>query len=290
MKDYIIKATAFNYQVRAYAIRSTNTVDEVRRRHELKPLATIAIGRAMTATVLLNSMLKGNDQLTVNINGGGKIGSLLIDANTNGDVRGYVTNHQSLTDDENETLSVKEVVGAFGTMTVTRRNGNNMPFIGQIQIINGEINEEFASYLYHSEQIPSAVLVSTLIDDDSSVEAAGGFMIQLLPGTDLKLIEHIKLRITEVMSLQAMLKIKYSPEDILRTILGEEIEELEQMPVQFECECSRERIANAIISLGKEEILDMIETDGQANAECHFCNEHYFFTIDDLKQLYDVAK
>ena len=289
MNDYIIKATAFNYQVRAYAIRSTNTVDEVRRRHELKSLPTIAIGRAMTATVLLNSMLKGNEQLTVHINGGGKIGTLLIDANTNGDVRGYVTNHQALTDEENETLSVKEVVGGFGTMTVTRRNGNNTPFIGQIPIINGEINEEFTSYLYHSEQIPSTMLVSTIIDDDLTVEAAGGFMIQLLPGTNSKLIEDIKHRITEVISLQTMLKTNYSPEDILRTILGDDIEELEQMPVQFKCECSRERISNAIISLGKEEILDMMETDGQANAECHFCNEHYFFTLEDLQQLYKNA-
>ena len=289
MKDYIIKATAFNYQVRAYAIRSTNTVDEVRRRHELKSLATIAIGRAMTATVLLNSMLKGNEQLTVHINGGGKIGTLLIDANTNGDVRGYVTNHQALSDEENETLSIKEVVGGFGTMTVTRRNGNNTPFVGQIPIINGEINEEFTSYLYHSEQIPSTMLVSIIIDDDLTVEAAGGFMIQLLPGTNSKLIEDIKQRITEAISLQKMLKINYSPEDILRTILGDDIKELEQMPVQFKCECSRERISNAIISLGKEEILDMMETDGQANAECHFCNEHYFFTLEDLQQLYKIA-
>ena len=276
MKDYIIKATAFNYQVRAYAIRSTNTVDEVRRRHELK-------------SVLLNSMLKGNEQLTVQINGGGKIGTLLIDANTNGDVRGYVTNHQALTDEENETLSVKEVVGGFGTMTVTRRNGNNPPFIGQIPIINGEINEEFTSYLYHSEQIPSTMLVSTIIDDDLTVEAAGGFMIQLLPGTNSNLIEDIKQRIKAAISLQTMLKTNYSPEDILRTILGDDIEELEQMPVQFKCECSRERISNAIISLGKEEILDMMETDGQANAECHFCNEHYFFTLEDLQQLYEKA-
>ena len=174
-------------------------------------------------------------------------------------------------------------------MTVIRRNGNNTPFIGQIPIINGEINEEFTSYLYHSEQIPSTMLVSTIIDDDLTVEAAGGFMIQLLPGTNSKLIEDIKQRIKAAISLQTMLKTNYSPEDILRTILGDDIEELEQMPVQFKCECSRERISNAIISLGKEEILDMMETDGQANAECHFCNEHYFFTLEDLQQLYEKA-
>lgn len=290
MNDYIIKATAFDYQVRAYAIISTLTIDEVQRRHQLQPLATIAIGRAMTATVLLNSMLKGNEQLTVNINGGGKIGSLLVDANTNGDVRGYVTNHQALTSEDELHLTLKEVVGSFGAMTVTRRNGNNPPFIGQIPIISGEINDEFASYLYQSEQIPSTVLVSTLMNEQYKVEAAGGFMIQLLPGTPLSVLEEIKSRIKNSLPLNTMLRTNYSPEEILQTIFGETVNEIEQLPVRFKCECSRERIANAIISLGQEEIIDMIETDGQANAECHFCNEHYFFTKEDLQQLLAYAK
>jgi molecular chaperone Hsp33 len=291
MQDYIIKATAFNYQVRAYAIRSTNTIEEVRRRHDLMPIAATAIGRAMSATVLLNSMLKGNDQITVNISGGGPVGSLLIDANTLGDVRGYVSNPKAyvpLTEDQQ--LDIATAVGTYGTMTVTRRNGNNTPFIGQIPMMTGEIGDDFSFYLSNSEQIPSAVGVGTLINPDFSVSGAGGFMIQLLPGTDVKVIEEIERRIAAATSLTALIQQNATPEQILQAILGEDIEELERLPVQFKCECSRERIANAIISLGKNEIQDMIETDGKANAECHFCNEHYLFTIDDLQELLQNAR
>jgi molecular chaperone Hsp33 len=286
MQDYIIKATAYDYQVRAYAVRSTQTIEEVRRRHDLMPIAATAIGRAMSATVLLCSMLKGNDQITVNISGGGPIGSLLIDANTTGDVRGYVSNPKAyvpLTD--NQQLDIGNAVGTYGTMTVTRRNGNTTPFIGQIPLVSGEIGDDFSFYLSNSEQIPSAVGVATLLNHDFSVQSAGGFMIQLLPGTDLKIINEIEQRIAESISLTSMLKENTSPEQILNIILGQQIQAIETMPIQFKCECSRERIANAIISLGKAEIVDMIETDGQANAECHFCNEHYFFTKAHLEEL-----
>lgn len=291
MQDYIIKATAYDYQVRAYAVRSTQTIEEVRRRHDLMPIAATAIGRAMSATVLLSSMLKGNDQITVNISGGGPIGSLLIDANTTGDVRGYVSNPKAyvpLTD--NQQLDIGNAVGTYGTMTVTRRNGNNTPFIGQIPLVSGEIGDDFSFYLSNSEQIPSAVGVATLLNHDFSVQSAGGFMIQLLPGTDFKIINEIEQRIAESISLTTMLKENTSPEQILNTILGQQIEAIETMPIQFKCECSRQRIANAIISLGKAEIVDMIETDGQANAECHFCNEHYLFTKAQLEELLIEAR
>lgn len=283
MQDYIIKATAYDFQVRAYAVRSTNTIEEVRRRHNLMPIAATAIGRAMSATVLLSSMLKGNEQITVNISGGGPIGSLLVDANTTGDVRGYVTNPKAyLPLNNDQQLDISNAVGTYGTMTVTRRNGNNTPFIGQIPIISGEIGDDFSFYLSNSEQIPSAVGVATLINEDFSIRSAGGFMIQLLPGTNSKIIEEIEQRIEETISLTTMLQQNTSPELILNALLGQQIQAIETMPIQFKCECSRERIANAIISLGKEEITDMIETDGQANAECHFCNEHYLFTKEQL--------
>lgn len=290
MKDYLVKATAYNYQVRAFAVVMTDTIEEVRRRHELLPIAATAIGRAMTATVLMSTMLKGNDEISVTINGGGPVGSLLIDANTTGDVRGYVTNPKAFVElnDQNQ-LDIGTAVGPYGSMSVTRRNGSNTPFIGQIPLVSGEIGDDFTSYLLRSEQIPSSVGVSTLIDHDFSVSKAGGFIIQLMPGTDVSIIEEITAHIEENISLTAMLQEGKTPLEILEIILGQELDFLEEMPVQFKCECSRERIANAIISLGKVEIEDMIEVDGQANAECHFCNEHYLFTKEDLQELLEIA-
>ncbi|MBQ0141078.1 MAG: Hsp33 family molecular chaperone HslO [Kurthia sp.] len=291
MNDYLVKAAAYNYQVRAFAVVMTDTIEEVRRRHDLLPIAATAIGRAMTATVLMSTMLKGNDQISVTINGGGPVGSLLIDANTTGDVRGYVTNPKAYVDlnDDNQ-LDIGTAVGPYGSLSVTRRNGNNMPFIGQVPLVSGEIGDDFTSYLLTSEQIPSSVGVSTLIAQDFSVSQAGGFIIQLMPGTDVKIIEEIEAHIAENISLTNMLQQQKTPLEILQGILGEDLDFLEEMPVQFKCECSRERIANAIISLGRVEIEDMIEVDGQANAECHFCNENYLFTKDDLKQLLAQAK
>lgn len=291
MKDYLVKATAYNYQVRAFAVIMTDTIEEVRKRHDLLPIAATAIGRAMTATVLMSTMLKGNDQISVTINGGGPVGSLLIDANTTGDVRGYVTNPKAYVDlnAENQ-LDIGSAVGPNGSLSVTRRNGNNMPFIGQVPLVSGEIGDDFTSYLLTSEQIPSSVGVSTLIAQDFSVSQAGGFIIQLMPGTDVEVIEEIEAHIAENISLTAMLQQGKTPLEILQSILGEDVEFLEQMPVQFKCECSRERIAHAIVSLGREEIEDMIEVDGQANAECHFCNENYLFTKEDLEQLLTLTK
>lgn len=290
MNDYLVKATAYNYQVRAFAVVMTETIEEVRRRHDLLPVAATAIGRAMTATVLMSTMLKGNDQISVTINGGGPIGSLLIDANTTGDVRGFVSNPKAYVDlNEQNQLDIATAVGPNGSISVTRHNGSNTPFIGQVPLVSGEIGDDFTAYLLTSEQIPSTVGVSTLIDHDFSISKAGGFIIQLMPGTDVKIIDEITTHIEENISLTAMLQQGKTPIEMLQHILGTELDFLEEMPVQFKCECSRERIANAIISLGKVEIKDMIEVDGQANAECHFCNENYLFTKEDLQALLKLA-
>lgn len=291
MKDYLVKALAYNDQVRAYAVNTTLTVGEAQRRHNTWPTASAALGRSMTASVMLGAMLKGEEKLTVKINGGGPIGTILVDTNAKGEVRGYVTNPQTHFDlNEQGKLDVQRAVGQNGIMTISKDIGLRQPFIGQIPLISGEIGEDFTSYLFNSEQTPSAVGVGVLVNPDNTIQTAGGFIIQVLPGVDEEVISDIEERLKVIAPISSMIAEGMTPELILEQILGQSnVNILETMPVRFKCQCSEERIANAIISLGSEEIQDMIETDGQAEANCHFCNESFHFTKEKLEELRKVA-
>lgn len=287
MNDYVVKAIALQNQVRAYAIRSTETVSEAQRRHETLPTSSVALGRSITAGAILGAMMKGEEKLTIKIDGGGPIGTILVDANAKGEVRGYVSypqTHFEMT--ESGKLDVKRAVGTNGTLSVSKDVGMNQPFVGQVPIETGEIGEDFTSYIMNSEQTPSSVGVGVLVNEDDTIQAAGGFIIQLLPGTSIETIELLENRLQQIPSIISMVKDGLTPEEMLEVVLGAgNVSILEILPVHFQCQCSRERIANAIISLGQEEIKDMIEEDGQAEAQCHFCNEYYLFTRDDLQQL-----
>ncbi|KKK34447.1 heat shock protein Hsp33 [Mesobacillus campisalis] len=291
MKDYLVKAIAHDKQVRVYAAITTKTIEEARRRHDMLPIASVVIGRSMTAGVILGAMLKGEEKLTIKINGGGSIGTILVDADANGGVRGYVSNpHAHPGQNQQELLDIKSAVGTKGTLSVTKDIGLTHPFIGQVPIASGEIGEDFASYLLHSEQVPSAVGVSVLINPDFTIQAAGGFIIQLMPNTGEETIRFIEKRLQTMPSISSMIGQGITPEQIINQLLGEEnISILETMPVQFRCECSRDRISNAILSLGSVEIQDMMDTDGQAEAKCHFCNEGYYFSKEDLENLLKLS-
>lgn len=291
MKDYLVKALAYNNQVRAYAINSTVTVGEAQRRHNTWPTASAALGRSMTASVMLGAMLKGEEKITVKINGGGPIGTILVDANGKGDVRGYVTNPQTHFDlNEQGKLDVRRAVGTNGMLTVSKDIGLQHPFIGHIPLMSGEIGDDFTSYLIHSEQAPSAVGVGVLVNPDNTIQAAGGFIIQLMPGAEDEIISTIEDRLKVVAPISSMIAKGMTPEEILEQLLGVgNVNVLERMPIQFQCQCSEERVANAIVSLGSEEIQDMIQTDGQAEANCHFCNETYHFSKEKLEDLKEAA-
>lgn len=291
MKDYLVKALAYNDQVRAYAVNTTVTVGEAQRRHNTWPTASAALGRSMTASVMLGAMLKGEEKITVKINGGGPIGTILVDTNAKGEVRGYVSNPQTHFDlNEQGKLDVKRAVGTNGLMTVSKDIGLQHPFIGQIPIISGEIGEDFTSYLFNSEQTSSAVGVGVLVNPDNTIQTAGGFIIQLMPGAEDEIISAIEERLKVIVPISSMIAEGMTPEQILEQVLGEgNVKVLESMPVQFQCQCSEERVANAIVSLGSEEIQDMIQTDGQAEANCHFCNETYHFTKENLEVLMEAA-
>jgi molecular chaperone Hsp33 len=292
MKDYLIKALGFNGKVRAYAINSTETIGEAQRRHYTWPTASAALGRAMSAGVMMGAMLKGDQKLTIKINGGGPIGNILVDSNANGEVRGYVSNPQTHFDlNEHGKLDVRRAVGTDGLLMVVKDIGMRDNFTGSVPIVSGELGEDFTYYFASSEQIPSAVGVGVLVNPDNSILAAGGFIIQLLPGTDDETITLIENRIQSIPPVSKLIEKGLSPEEILYEILGKEnVKILETMPVSFQCTCSKERFGNAIISLGASEIEQMINEDGKAEAHCHFCNEKYPFSKEELEEFKEAAK
>ncbi len=292
MSDYLVKALAFDGQIRAYAVKSTETVGEAQRRHYTWPVASAALGRAMTAGVMMGAMLKGEDKLTIKIEGGGPLGLILVDSNARGQVRGYVSNpHVHFDLNEHGKLDVRRGVGTDGTLTIVKDLGMRDYFTGQVPIISGELGEDFTYYFVTSEQVPSSVGVGVLVNPDNSIKAAGGFIIQLMPGTDDETITYIENRLKEIPPVSKLIDKGLSPEELLTELLGEEnVKVLETMEVAFECNCSKDRFGNALISLGSEEIRDMIDTEGQAEAHCHFCNEKYLFSREELEEIEKEAK
>ena len=290
--DYLIKALGYNDKVRAYAARTTDTVSEAQKRHQTWPTASAALGRSVTAGVMLGSMLKGEDKLTIKIEGGGPIGAILVDSNSKGEVRGYVTNPQTHFElNEKGKLDVARAVGTEGTLTIVKDLGLKNHFSGQVPIVSGELGEDFTYYLVTSEQVPSSVGVGVLVNPDNSILASGGFIIQLLPGTDDDTITKIEERLSKIEPISKLIQRGLTPEEILEEVLGKEnVRVLEKLPVAFKCQCSKERIENAVVSLGADEIQSMIDEDGKAEAQCHFCNEVYLLTREDLEQLKREAK
>ncbi|TLS34991.1 Hsp33 family molecular chaperone HslO [Pseudalkalibacillus caeni] len=291
MNDYLIKALAFDGNVRAYALRTTEMVSEAQRRQDTWPTASAALGRAMTAATMMGSSLKGNEKVTVKIEGGGPIGAIVVDANAKGETRGYVTNpHVHFDLNEQGKLDVARAVGKNGFLSVVKDLGMRENFTGQVPIVSGELGDDFTYYYVSSEQVPSSVGVGVLVNPDNSILAAGGFMIQLLPNAPEETIQFLEKRIQAVPPISKLIESNHTPEEILYKLLDEEnVKILDKMPVKFECGCSKERFAAGIIGLGKEEIKEIIEEDEQAETQCHFCNETYHFSKEELEDLYDQS-
>lgn len=285
MEDYLVKAMAYNGQVRAYAAITTNTVSEAQRRHQTWPTASAALGRTMTAGVMMGAMLKDENKITIKIEGGGPIGVVLADADAKGHVRGYVTNPQTHFElNDIGKLDVRRAVGVDGTLTVVKDVGLRDHFSGQVPLVSGEIGDDFTYYFAKSEQTPSSVGVGVLVNPDNSILAAGGFIIQMMPGADEETITDIEQKLQSIPPVSSLVDEGYSAEGMLESFL-KDVNILEKQAVTFQCTCSKERLSNAIVSLGKEEIRAMIEEDGEANAQCHFCNESYHFTKEELEEL-----
>ena len=293
MTDSLIKALAYNQEIRIYVINATDMVEEARKVHDTWSTITAALGRAMIGTTLLGATLKNEqDKLTVRINGDGPVGHIVADSNMHGETKAYAANpHVNMELNEKGKLDVKGVVGENGMFTVSKNQGLKTPFTGQVPIVSGELAEDFTYYMAVSEQTPSAFGLSVLVNPDESVRVAGGFMIQVLPGASDETIDALEKTIQQIPQVSDTLDKNNDLESILVQLVGEEnYQILEENPVSFKFDFSKERFSKEIISLGQNEIEQMIDEDDGAEAVCHFCQSKYQFDAVELETLIEEAK
>lgn len=285
MKDYIVRATAADSQIRAFAITSKEMVEEARRDHNTSPVITAALGRLLSGAAMMGTMMKGEkDLLTIQVQCSGPAQGLTVTADSAGHVKGFprVPNVE-LPLNEKGKLDVGGALG-LGVMSVIKDMGLKEPYVGQIALQTGEIAEDLTYYFATSEQVPSAVGLGVLVDKDSSVKQAGGFIIQLMPFTQDEIIDKLEKKITEIASVTEMLEAGNTPEQILEIILGEfGLEITDTVETGFCCDCSKERVSRAIATLSRKDLDDIIH-DGEAiEVKCQFCNKAYHFDVDELK-------
>lgn len=285
MKDYIIRGTAANNTIRVFAATTKGLVEEARQIHNTTPVATAALGRLLTAGSIMGTMLKGEkDLITLQIKGNGPIGGLLVTADSKSNVKGYV--HNPLVDiplNEKGKLDVSSALG-IGILNVIKDIGLKDPYIGQTHLVSGEIAEDLTYYFANSEQTPSSVALGVLIDRDYTVKQSGGYIIQLMPGIDKEVITELEEKLKKVAPLTTMFEEGKSPEDIIEDILGSfGVTIHEKIETRFNCNCSRERIEKALISIGRKDIEEMIDEGKSIEMNCHFCNKSYEVTIDELR-------
>lgn len=288
----MVRATAMGGLVRAFAINSTNTVAELRERHGTDPAVTAALGRLATGTVLFGAMLKDEDQLvTVRVQGNGPAGVLLASANGNGEVRGLVSNPRpDIDQSKNGKLNVSGAVGTSGRVTVTRDLGMEEPHSSTVELISGEVGEDLAHFLATSDQIPSAVGIGVFVRATGDVEAAGGYIVQLMPGVKEGDVERIESVIRSLPHPTVMLREGDTPEMMLKRIFGDDLQILGSKDVRFNCPCSKDRVERALLLLGKDQIEEIIEADrpkGGTEVVCQFCGETYQISIEELQKLLD---
>ncbi|MBQ2040914.1 MAG: Hsp33 family molecular chaperone HslO [Lachnospiraceae bacterium] len=290
-KDYMIRATAADGMIRAFAATTRNTVEAARQAHNTSPVATAALGRLMTGALMMGYDMKNDpDLLTLRINCDGPIGGLLVTADHNGHVKGYVHNPDVILPPNSR--GKLDVGGALhlGILSVIRDTGLKEPYIGETILVSGEIAEDLTYYFANSEQVPSSVALGVLMNKDNTVRQAGGFIIQLMPGASDEIIDLLESRLKGIDSMTAMLDRGMSPEDILRHILGElDLEINEKHDCSFYCGCTRERLEQALISTGRKELEEMIAEDKPIEMQCHFCGKKYEFSVEELTKLLEKA-
>ena len=291
MTDYIIRATAADGEIRAFAATTRDLVEEARSAHNTSPVATAALGRLLTAGSMMGSMMKGEDDLlTIKIQGDGPIGGLTVTADSRGDVKGYVFETSvMLPPNAQGKLDVGCALGV-GVLSVIQDTGMKEPYVGQTILVSGEIAEDLTYYYATSEQIPTSVALGVLMNRDNTVRQAGGFIIQLMPGAADEMIGRLESRLAEISSITSLLDAGQSPEEILEHILGEfNLCITERMDTRFTCRCDKARVEKALISIGKKDLQEMIDDGKPIEVNCHFCNKNYTFEVEELEELYNKA-
>ncbi|MBM6940742.1 Hsp33 family molecular chaperone HslO [Limosilactobacillus coleohominis] len=288
-EDYLVKAVAENGMFRTYAVNATQLVTKAQEIHDTWSAASAALGRTLIGTLLLaTSGLQGEAGMTVKIQGNGPVGFIVADGTAQGTVKGYVHNpHVNLPLNSKGKIDVAGAVGTQGTLSVTKMTpGDKTPYTGEVNLVSGELGDDFTYYLAQSEQIPSAVGLSVFVEKDDSIDVAGGFMVQVLPGAKDEQIADLEKSIKELPLVSEMLRDGDTPEDILKKIFaGKELKILDKMPVKYECNCSKERFAKALASVKKSDLEEMIAKDHGAEAVCQFCGKKYEFSEDELKAM-----
>ena len=291
--DQIIRMIAKDAPVKASAITARDLVERARNIHTLLPVATAALGRTlMAASMMGDAMKEENGSLTIQIKGGGPLGTVLAVSDSEGNVRGYVQQpHVGLMEIEPGKLDVGSAVGTDGTLTVVKDIGLKEPYVGSIGLFSGEIADDIAMYFVESEQIPTACALGVLVGVDQSVTSAGGYLIQLLPGADDSVIDKIEAGVRRVGSVSRALEGGMDAESLLRAVLSDfELEVLETHPVEYRCYCSRERMAAALISLGETQLTELAEDENGIELTCQFCDSRQKFTQADVKTLLEQAR
>ena len=291
MADYIVRATAAGNQIRAFAATTKDTVEAARQAHNTSPVATAGLGRLLTAGTMMGSMMKNeSDLLTLQIQCDGPIGGLTVTADNQGRVKGYVNNPEVLIHaNAKGKLDVAEALG-LGILNVIKDMGLKEPYVGQTILHTSEIAEDLTYYFATSEQIPSSVGLGVLMNKDNTVRQAGGFIVQVMPFVEDAVVDRLEENIKKIDSVTAMLDRGYTPEQILKEVLqGMDVEFTDQMPAEFYCNCSKERVERALISIGRKELQSLISEGKEVEMNCHFCNRNYTFSIEELKELLKKA-
>lgn len=290
MSDYIVRAIAAGGQIRAFAATTKDTVEKARQLHNTSPIATVALGRLLTGGVMMGVTMKNDsDILTVQIKGNGPIGAMTVTADPKGNVKGFVANPEVMLPLKDGRLDIAGAVG-IGVLSVIKDIGLKEPYVGDTILITSEIADDLTYYYATSEQIPSSVGLGVLMDKDNTVEQAGGFIIQLMPDATEEVIDKLEKRIKEIKSVTHMLENGMTPEKILEYILGGmQLEILDTIPTQFYCNCSKERVSKAVMSIGVKDLKEMVDDNKPIEVNCHFCNSHYTFSPQELGQMLEAV-
>ena len=285
--DYLVRATAAGGQVRAFAATTRNTVEQARKAHNTSPVATAALGRLLTGGAMMGAMMKGEkDLLTIKIEGDGPIKGLMVTADSQGRVKGYAFRPQvMLPPNAKGKLDVGGALGV-GVLSVIKDLGMKEPYVGQTILVSGEVAEDLTYYFATSEQTPSSVALGVLMNRENTVRQAGGFILQMMPQASEEVVSGLEQKLKEVRSVSRLLDDGKVPEMILESVLGDwGLEVQSRMPVEFYCNCSRERIEKALASVGRQELQSMVDDGETIQVNCHFCNQNYAFTVEELRGL-----